>query len=70
MIGITCTEYHKIKHPSDVCTLEELIIRSRNNSKCEQCGERPVWKLADCDLCFTCTTGETDSSRDYELIEE
>ena len=36
-----------------------------NESTCD-CGQ-PVWKLADTGLCFSCTTGESDASDDYEL---
>lgn len=70
MIAITCAECYKIKDPSDTRTLEDLIQCSRNNAKCESCNKARVWKLADCGLCFSCTTGELDSSEDYELIEE
>lgn len=46
----------------------EYYRKLANNDKiCENCSN-PVWKLADTDLCFSCTTGETDASDDYELI--
>ena len=48
--------------------LEEWQRRARNRKKCEVCGQ-PVWRFADTDLCFTCTTGEADASEDYELVE-
>ena len=37
--------------------------------KCDNCSN-PRWKLIDNDLCFSCTTGETDASEDYELLQE
>jgi hypothetical protein len=68
---VTPEEYFNIQQTSpktqNAHTLEELKRMSKNKGKCEVCGE-PVWKLGDCGLCFTCTTGESDSSYDYELI--
>lgn len=40
---------------------------SEKEGTCENCSN-PVWKLADTGLCFSCTTGETNASEDYELI--
>ena len=41
--------------------------RANDNRTCFVCDEK-VWKLVNTDLCFTCTTGESDASDDYELI--
>lgn len=41
---------------------------SRNDSMCMVCETEKVWRLADTGLCFSCTTGESDASSDYELI--
>ena len=41
---------------------------SKINEICSNCSNK-VWKLADVGLCFSCTTGETDASDDYELLE-
>lgn len=48
-------------------TIEDATRAAKNRRKC-QCG-RPVWRLAQTNLCFTCTTGESDSSDDYELTQ-
>ncbi len=45
----------------------ELERMSRNNSTCENC-DLPVWRFGDTGMCFTCTTGESDASDDYELV--
>lgn len=38
----------------------------RTDEECD-CG-RPIWRLvADLGMCFTCITGESDASDDYEL---
>ncbi|GAF69270.1 unnamed protein product [marine sediment metagenome] len=41
---------------------------AKNDSICEVCEMEKVWKLVDCGMCFSCTTGEADASDDYELI--
>lgn len=41
---------------------------ARNDALCEICEVEKVWKLADTGMCFSCTTGESDASDDYELI--
>lgn len=45
--------------------LSHYVEAARDKRKC-QCGE-PVWRYAGTGLCFTCTTGESDASGDYEL---
>ena len=35
---------------------------------CSNCEQDQVWKFGQCDMCFACTTGESDKSDDYELI--
>lgn len=42
---------------------------NERNHECENCSNS-AWKLADTGLCFSCTTGETDASEDYELINQ
>ena len=62
---ITPEEYFKIAgKPS----LEKLRKRARTRFLCEVCGSLPTWRLADTGMCFSCTTGESDASGDYELI--
>ena len=34
--------------------------------QCSNCSNK-VWKMADLDMCFSCVTGETDASNDYEI---
>ena len=47
-------------------TLDELkAAAAAPEQKC-QCG-RAVWRIACAGMCFTCTTGESDASDDYEL---
>jgi hypothetical protein len=48
---------------------EEFRLLSRNHSLCGNC-DNHVWRYAATGLCFTCTTGEADSSDDYEIGEE
>lgn len=44
--------------------------RKRKGATCIQCGQS-IWAIGSgisgYDMCFTCTTGETDHSEDYEL---
>lgn len=63
---ITPTELLK-QHPDCEQTLEELqALASQDDGYCE-CGNL-IWKYSGLDMCFTCITGETDASDDYELI--
>ena len=51
---------------SEGTSLEDYKTNARNNDKCH-CGE-PTWKMAaELEMCFSCVTGETDASKDYEL---
>ena len=49
--------------------LKEAVKRKRNGAACF-CG-RPIWAIRYAitgeEQCFTCTTGESDSSDDYEI---
>lgn len=50
-------------------SLEQLEKLAKQPERiCDVCSQNPVWKLGGCDMCFTCVTGETDASEDYELI--
>jgi hypothetical protein len=49
--------------------LDELKRRAKDNRKCFVCESFNVWRLANTDMCFTCTTGESDASCDYEIGE-
>lgn len=54
------------KNVYDGATKSELELRARDDSECGVCS-RPVWRLVGIGMCFTCTTGESDASDDYEL---
>ncbi len=69
---VTPKQYFDIQQASEckgMHTLKELIQMSKNRGMCIVCGQ-PVWRLGDCDMCFSCTTGEADNSDDYELVEK
>jgi uncharacterized Zn finger protein (UPF0148 family) len=55
----------------DSRSLKELIeVSKMTENKCDVCG-MPIWRYGhgnETGLCFTCTTGEADSSEDYELL--
>jgi hypothetical protein len=62
-------DYYKLQGP-DGCTLEDLRRIARQPTRmCEVCRVEEAWKLAETGMCFSCTTGESDASDDYELID-
>jgi len=65
---ISADEYFMLEGQSH--TREELHRMARTTGKCEVCGSLPIWRLAQTGMCFPCTTGESDASEDYELIQE
>jgi len=66
---ITPSEFIK-KHPETELDLDELKKRANKpNRVCCNCS-MPVWKYGALDMCFTCVTGESDASDDYELLSE
>jgi len=54
------------KAKGDTRSLEELRGLAESESQCENCDE-PAWRFGGLGMCFTCTTGESDGSGDYEL---
>jgi len=50
--------------------LTAAVERKKQGERCTFCDE-PIWAVgsavAGTDLCFTCVTGESDSSDDYEI---
>ena len=54
------------KNVIDGINLIEYQRRASSSGTCENC-DNPVWKLPDLGMCFSCVTGETDASEDYEL---
>lgn len=55
----------------DSRSLEELnrLANIPQGTCCEVC-DNEVWRYGGGELCFPCTTGESDPSEDYELIPE
>jgi hypothetical protein len=51
----------------DTRTLKELKAAQKSGGRCIVCGA-PNWRYGGCDMCFSCTTGESDASEDYELV--
>jgi hypothetical protein len=50
--------------------LEQAVKSKKSGAVCCQCGS-PIWAIGTATVgrngCFTCITGETDSSEDYEI---
>jgi hypothetical protein len=63
---ITPEQAHAIDDSKSVAQYRK---QAQNTSRCIICGA-PAWRFVDLDMCFPCTTGETDASQDYELIQE
>jgi hypothetical protein len=49
-------------------TVEMYEKRSKLNEPCQVCETEQAWNYHGCGMCFSCTTGESDASEDYELI--
>lgn len=51
-------------------SLKATLEAKRNGAKCCQCGN-PIWAVGSAvtgtNMCFTCTTMESDDSEDYEV---
>lgn len=45
---------------------KEYERQAASAAKCEVC-DQPVWRFGGLGMCFTCTTGESDPSEDFEL---
>ncbi len=66
----TPEEYYKLVQKDSHLTqhsLEELKQIANSWGECEVCETEECWKLGECGMCFTCTTGESDASEDVEL---
>lgn len=59
---------HNELNPKAPLSLAYWQRRARINSYCEVCHREPVWRFGQTGMCFSCTTGESDPSDDYELI--
>ena len=51
--------------------LESALEAKKHGAKCMICGQ-PSWAggsaITGTNMCFTCTTGEGDDSKDYEIV--
>jgi hypothetical protein len=50
--------------------LEKSVLNKKKGTACIHCGS-PIWAIGSALIgwngCFTCITGETDNSEDYEI---
>ncbi|WP_366922118.1 hypothetical protein MFMK1_002554 [Metallumcola ferriviriculae] len=80
MVEITVKEFAKmyVKNNSEEkfdkvkSNLKTALKRKNAGAVCNNCGE-PIWAAGSAivgfDGCFTCITGESDDSEDYEVCE-
>lgn len=59
-------DQERVLNPDTPRDLAYFIEAAKSGGACDSCGE-PAWRYGGCGLCFTCTTGESDPSADYEL---
>lgn len=58
------------KHPDCGESLGKLQkLANQPDKQCITCNNK-AWKYGNTGMCFSCTTGESDPSNDYELIPE
>jgi hypothetical protein len=66
---------HKKNNPTEDIkayrtALEQAVQAKKSGAVCSQCGN-PIWAIGTATVgwngCFTCITGEADSSEDYEI---
>ena len=50
-------------------SLKEYQDLAKTTGMCEVCETLPIWKMVGTGMCFACTTGESDASEDYELVD-
>lgn len=60
-------ELKKALGGGDPRTLDDLKKLVSKPAPMCQCGQEKIWLYGACELCFSCTTGESDASDDYEL---
>lgn len=77
-VPITIDEFvktHKANTPSEKnsnirAVLIETVKAKKDGATCNQCGN-PIWAIGSAVVgwngCFTCISGETDNSEDYEI---
>ena len=78
MIGISIEKFVKLfikdnsgeKYEDVLKRLKETLKRKNEGACCQVCGQ-PIWAIGSAiggfDGCFTCITGESDDSGDYEI---
>lgn len=54
------------KNGSPVSHYQNLVKHGKGK-RCVACNNAPAWALVETDMCFQCTTGESDASKDFEL---
>lgn len=69
LIPVTPEELAEIAKDLPGNGVRRLRRLARSRGKCAVCGENDAWRYGETGMCFPCTTGETDGSNDYELIE-
>ena len=49
---------------------EKLLRHSASlpDELCSVCKTEKAWKYGGCGMCFSCTSGEADASKDFELL--
>jgi hypothetical protein len=53
----------------DTRSLDELKELAKSSGTCCNCDEE-IWRYAGVGMCFSCTTGESDASDDFELAKD
>lgn len=57
------------KHPDSRDSLAKLRqLAAQKDKPCSVCESELAWKYGQTGMCFSCTTGESDASDDYELV--
>lgn len=79
MISISITDFVKqtVDANSDANAADltdscrEMLRLKRNGATCLICGNAPIWAAGSAvtgtAMCFTCMTGDSDDSEDYEI---
>ena len=63
------TTFERAQEIDETITERDFNRMVRYNESCQVCGQH-AWRYVEIGLCFTCTTGESDASGDYEIGEE
>jgi hypothetical protein len=66
---VTFKEAFELKLLGEGVPLSVYKEQARDHRMCEVCGQ-PAWRYGGTGLCFTCTTGCSDTSEDYEIEAE